>query len=132
MIDEPTRRAVRDRALAVCEYCRLPEEVSGILPFHVEHIRARQHRGTDDLTNLCWACSRCNRLKGPNLSSYDPLTDQLVRLYDPRQDVWMEHFRIEGALVIGLTAEGRATVELLQMNDSWRTRLRGVLTEDDQ
>lgn len=102
------------------------------MPFHVEHIRARQHRGTDDLTNLCWACSRCNRLKGPNLSSYDPLTDQLVRLYDPRQDAWMEHFKIDAAFVIGLTAEGRATIELLQMNDSWRTRLRGVLAEDDQ
>lgn len=131
-MDEATRQTVRSRAKTLCEYCHLPEAVSGLLPFHVEHIRARQHRGTDDLENLCWACSRCNHFKGTNLTSYDPLTDQLVRLFDPRGDNWDDHFLQEGATICGLTAEGRATVELLQMNEGWRFRLRLALCERDE
>ena len=131
MIDDAIRRAVRERAQATCEYCKLNEAASGALPFHVEHARARQHRGTDNLDNLCWACSRCNRYKGPNLSAYDPVTDQLVRLFNPRQDQWPEHFRFEGRFIAGLTPEGRATIELLHMNDPWRIRLRGTLLGED-
>jgi hypothetical protein len=132
MIDEAMRRAVRERAGTSCEYCRLREAVSGNLPFHIEHVRSRQHRGTDDLENLCWSCSRCNRYKGPNLSAHDPVTDQLVRLFNPRLDDWSEHFRIERSFIVGLTPEGRATVELLQMNDRWRVNLRSVLFGDDE
>jgi hypothetical protein len=130
MIDDSMRRAVRDRADATCEYCHLAEAVGGILPFHVEHVRARQHHGTDDFENLCWACSRCNRFKGPNLSAYDPLTDELVRLFNPRSDDWADHFCQEDARVIGRTAEGRATAELLQMNDAWRVQLRTAVHDD--
>ena len=131
-MDDVLKQFVRQRAGANCEYCGLPEAVSGILPYHVEHIRVRQHRGTDDLENLCYACSRCNHLKGPNLSSYDPMTDQLVTLFNPRCDRWDEHFRHEGPLIIGITAEGRATVELLQMNEPRRLRLRLALLDDDE
>jgi HNH endonuclease len=127
MIDDTTRQTIRDRAAGCCEYCRLPQVVSGLLPFHVEHIRGKQHRGSDELDNLCYACSRCNHYKGPNLSSYDPLTDRHVPLFHPRRDVWSHHFEFEGPLILGITPEGRATVELLQMNDSRRVNLRALL-----
>lgn len=42
--------------------------------FHVEHIVARQHQGTDEDSNLALACDRCNFLKGTNLASVDSLT----------------------------------------------------------
>lgn len=132
MIDEAMRRAVRERSQAVCEYCGLSESVSGNLPFHIEHVRSHQHRGTDDFENLCWSCSRCDRYKGPNLSAHDPVTDQLVRLFNPRHDVWSEHFRIERRYIVGLTPEDRATVELLQMNDRWKVNLRGALWGEDE
>ena len=128
-MEESIRQFVRDRALACCEYCQTPEAASGPLPFHVEHIRSRQHRGSDSLDNLCWACSRCNYFKGPNVSSYDPETDQLVRLFDPRHDHWDNHFRREGPVIVGVTSEGRATVELLQFNDERRVELRMILEE---
>jgi HNH endonuclease len=131
-MDDATRRFVRDRAAARCEYCRLPDEVSGLLPFHVEHVRAIQHRGTDDLNNLCYACSRCNRFKGPNLSSYDPLSDQHVMLFDPRHDPWNDHFRMDGPTIVGLTPEGRATVDLLKMNEMWRLNLRATLRDEGE
>ncbi len=53
------RMEVRQRANGRCEYCMLPEEASEVA-FHVEHIRAKQHGGSDDLSNLALACDRCN------------------------------------------------------------------------
>jgi HNH endonuclease len=129
-MDDTSRQMVRDRAAGCCEYCKLFEAFSGLLPFHVEHVRAKQHRGTDALNNLCYACSRCNGYKGPNVSSYDPITDQHVTLFDPRGDDWNAHFRFEGLLIIGLTPVGRATVELLQMNESQRVSLRAALRDE--
>src|SRR3989442_4636901 len=46
-MDVATNQLVRQRAADRCEYCRLPEEFSG-LRFHIEHIVARQHGGSDD------------------------------------------------------------------------------------
>ena len=126
-MDEAAREFVRRRAVGICEYCRLSEAIGGLLPFHLDHVRARQHRGTDDLENLCYACSRCNGFKGPNVSSYDPETDEIVRLFNPRKDQWSDHFWVDGPVIVGSTPEGRATVELLQMNDERRIRLRGEL-----
>ena len=126
-MDEASREFVRARAADVCEYCRLPKASSGLLPFHVDHVRARQHRGTDGPDNLCYACSWCNLFKGPNLTSYDPETDTIVRLFNPRTDLWDEHFWMDGAEIVGATPQGRATVALLQMNDDRRVRLRNEL-----
>jgi 5-methylcytosine-specific restriction endonuclease McrA len=129
-MDDATRQIVRDRAAGRCEYCQLSDGFSGLLPFHVDHVRAKQHRGTDELGNICYACSRCNHFKGPNPSSYDPVTDQLTRLYDPRRDDWHDHFHLEGPIIVGITPEGRATIELLQMNDGRRVNLRAALHEE--
>lgn len=71
-MDAATVQLVRQRAGNRCEYCLLPQEFSG-LRFHVEHIVARQHRGTDDADNLALACPECNCHKGTNLSGVDPI-----------------------------------------------------------
>jgi len=92
--------------------------------YHVEHIIARQHRGTDDLPNLALACHHCNLFKGPNLTSRDPDGDALVTLFHPRQNLWADHFKIESARVTGLTDIGRTTVFLLEMNADQRVDLR--------
>lgn len=42
------RAFVRERAGRRCEYCRLHEDDADFLSFHVEHIVAKQHGGTDD------------------------------------------------------------------------------------
>jgi hypothetical protein len=121
------RQQVRERAGGRCEYCRLPDRIELTGPFHVEHIIARQHRGTDDLSNLAWACSRCNRHKGTNLSAVDPDTQNVVSLFNPRQEKWDDHFEIVGALIRGTSAVGRATVQLLQINAERRVELRSEL-----
>jgi hypothetical protein len=91
-------------------------------PFHVDHVIARQHEGSDELENLCWACSRCNLSKGTNLATVE--AGQTVLLFRPRFDRWDDHFRVEGDRIIGLTPTGRETVRLLAMNSSARIELR--------
>jgi 5-methylcytosine-specific restriction endonuclease McrA len=119
---------VRQRAVSRCEYCHLPEEFSG-LRFHVEHIVARQHGGTDDPTNLALACPECNFHKGTNLAGIDPATGQVTPLFHPRRDRWEEHFSRAGANVAGKTTVGRTTVSLLGMNTGDRFRLRRLLVQ---
>lgn len=123
-MDEATGQLVRRRAGNRCEYCRVPQEATPFIPFHIEHIRARQHLGRDDPQNLALACDRCNAFKGPNLVSVDPETDEVVPLFNPRQDEWTEHFLTERGEITGLTPTGRATVRLLNMNAPRRVQLR--------
>ena len=123
-MDARTRELVRRRAGDVCEYCRIPQEATPLIPFHVEHIVSKQHGGTDDPDDLALACDRCNAYKGPNLTSIDPDTGTVVGLFHPRQDIWSEHFVVRGGHIAGLTPTGRATVRLLNMNASRRVELR--------
>ena len=124
MISAATRDAVRRRAGDRCEYCRLPQAAEPDARFHIEHIVARQHGGADDEANLALACHRCNRHKGPNLSGIDPVSNRAAFLFHPRRENWEEHFRTEQFEVVGLTAAGRTTVALLQMNAPVRVELR--------
>ena len=125
-VSAATRRAVRQRAGDACEYCRLPEFADDV-GLQVEHIRARQHRGSDDLNNLALACVTCNRFKGPNLTGVDPQTDSVTLLFNPRLHQWLDHFRFSGATVAGLTAIGRATVVVLAINSPVQTATREAL-----
>jgi hypothetical protein len=102
------RLAVRKRAQDRCEYCRLPDLTPHLIRFHLEHIRARRHGGRTSLRNLAWACPRCNERKGTNLSGVDPDTNRVVRVFNPRRDVWKRHFAWDGLRIRGLTATGRA------------------------
>ncbi len=67
-MDAALQALFRTRAGRRCEYCRLHEDDADFLAFHVEHIVAWQHGGTDDPGSLCYACSECNWAKGPNLA----------------------------------------------------------------
>jgi hypothetical protein len=96
---------------------------------HIEHVIARQHGGSDDIDNLALACHRCNLHKGPNLSGVDPLTGRVEILFRPRRDQWPEHFALRGPHIEGLTPTGRATVEVLVLNDARRLELRQQLLE---
>ena len=118
------RLAVRQRAKLRCEYCQLPDLLPHLVVFHLEHVRPRSHGGSTLLYNLAWACPRCNERKGPNLSGIDPDTNRVVRLFNPRRDVWAKHFAWHGLQITGLTAIGRATVWLLDFNSQERLNLR--------
>ena len=123
-MDQSLREVVRRRAGNACEYCRIAQEATPLIAFHVEHIVSRQHGGSDDPAGLALACDRCNAYKGPNITSIDPETDTVVALFHPRTDLWNDHFVIGGGQVVGLTPTGRATVRLLNMNAPRRVELR--------
>ena len=95
----------------------------------IEHVRARKHGGGDDPANLALACVLCNLHKGTDLVSHDPLTDAITPLFDPRTMAWTDHFAADGAHVVGLTPEGRATARMLHMNDRKRLGVRAMLAE---
>lgn len=54
----------------------------------------------------------------------------MVRLFHPRQDSWPEHFEWNGAILVGRTPVGRATVELLAINHPDYVLLRESLIEE--
>src|SRR5438876_809239 len=68
--------------------------------------------------NLWLACSGCNECKRDRVAAPDGETGQVVPLFDPRRQLWADHFEWSdnGIRVIGLTATGRATVVALQLN----------------
>jgi len=121
------RSFVIERAHHRCEYCRMRQDHQPLARFHIEHIIARQHGGSDSPDNLALACHRYNLHKGPNLGGLDPETQELTRLFHPRQDRWIEHFALHDARIIGLTPVGRTTAVLLQMNIAERIELRGEM-----
>jgi HNH endonuclease len=122
-------RQVRQRAQDRCEYCHLSASVYP-LPFHVDHIKARQHGGLTVLENLAFSCLHCNRHKGPNLAGADPNTGELIRLLNPRMDQWAEHFEWIGSVPAGRTAIGRVTIQLLAINDPDIVAVREALSEE--
>ena len=111
------------RARSRCEYCHLHEDHTH-LEFQPDHIIATKHRGVTTLENLAWACFWCNCYKGACVGGPDPRTGRFTRLFNPRDDVWLEHFRREGGLILGRTAIGRSTIAVLNMNETSSVAVR--------
>lgn len=99
-----------------------------LVMFHIEHVVPRQHGGGDEIENLALACYHCNLHKGPNLTGIDPDVGTIAPLFNPRKDVWSEHFALRGVVIVGLTATGRATQRVLNMNGRTRIELRTELS----
>jgi len=118
-ISASLRRLVEERANYCCEYCLLPANVT-FFSHEIDHIIAQKHGGITDADNLALTCWRCNRHKGSDLGSFDPETGEFSFLFNPRTQQWNEHFTRKKSTILGLTAEGRTTVKLLQMNTQKR------------
>ncbi len=100
------------------------------LIFQVEHIVPKKHHGPTESGNLALACFACNNHKGTNLTGIDPEGGGVVRLFNPRRDNWEDHFEWEGALLLGRTPVGRATIDVLAINLDYRCALREALIEE--
>ena len=90
----------------------------------MKHIVPRKHGGGDDLDNLALACAECNLHKGANLTGIDPQSRAVTPLFNPRLHGWNDHFRWDGLRIVGLTAIGRTTVQVLAMNTAERLSVR--------
>ena len=115
-IPEAIRAQIFESANGRCEYCKLPEQFA----YHrheIDHIYAEKHGGDTNVANLCLACADCNRHKGSNLCSLDPLTGKITALYHPRLEQWDEHFYLaNNAYIEPLTPQGRVTAKVLRFN----------------
>ena len=120
------RQLVIDRAQGRCEYCLLHQNFSIYSP-EVDHIIAQKHDGQTIADNLALSCLSCNRHKGTDLSTFDPATGELTLLFNPRSQIWEEHFVLNNGRIEGITAIGRATAKLLMFNAPNRILERQLL-----
>lgn len=109
------RRLIRERSKDRCEYCLAPESHSHTAHW-IDHVVAEKHGGQTDFANLANSCIRCNQHKGSDLSSIDPDTGEIVRLFNPRIDRWADHFQLVSA-----------TVRLLRVNQPERIQERALM-----
>jgi hypothetical protein len=54
-------------------------------------------------------------------------TDSVVTLFNPREQQWLDHFHLNGAVIEGITPHGRVTTNLLQVNTPERIKERSRL-----
>jgi hypothetical protein len=102
-----------------------------VQPFQLDHIRSQKHEGPTSLENLALSCLPCNSYKGSDVASYDPETQTLVPLFNPRTERWDEHSYWAGPRLVGKTPIGRATIALFRINASERVEHRRLLMESD-
>lgn len=80
-------------------------------------------------SNLALSCQGCNNHKSNKTTAADPLTGLETTLFNPRDQVWSEHFvwSDDYTTVEGLTATGRATVIALKLNREGLVNMRWAL-----
>jgi hypothetical protein len=127
-IPNELRRLVIRRAAERCEYCLLHQD-DRPEAHQVDHVIALKHGGQTVSENLALACALCNNAKGSDIASIDPMTREVVPLYNPRTQRWREHFRLVGSHIVGLTSTGRATVAMMQLNNEQRLLDRQTLMD---
>lgn len=129
-MNESLKKAVRERAKFCCEYCLAQTEFSGD-SFSIEHISPRVKGGISTLQNLAFSCQSCNNHKFTATYAFDPLTASMATLYNPRTDIWLQHFKWDDDFteIVGLSPTGRATVLRLQLNRRGLINLRQVLAK---
>ncbi len=126
-ISATLRRKVLERAGGRCEYCGLPVRFS-FAAHQIDHVIPEKHGGETVADNLALSCILCNKYKGSDLASIDPKTGMITPLYNPRTQQWQLHFLLnENGFLVSETAEGRATIRLLQFNRAERIEERRLM-----
>lgn len=126
---DPFRDAVIRRAGNRCEYCQLPAQLQ-VGGFEIDHIVPRSRGGQTTQANTALACPHCNARKWAHLEGEDPVSGQIVALFNPRTQRWDDHFQwgVEPPFVlVGRSVHGRATIARLQMNHPDLVSIRRLL-----
>lgn len=118
---------VRIRAGGCCEYCKCLSKYAE--PFTGDHIIPISKGGTDNLNNIAYTCSSCNFHKYTFTKAIDPDSQEVVVLFNPRKDIWAEHFKWskDKLKISGKSASGRATILRLKLNRNVLKNLRRIL-----
>jgi hypothetical protein len=86
--------------------------------------KSRRQRVVDRAGNRCEYCQMPQHCTS--------LPHELVPLFNPRTDIWPDHFEWNGPTIVGKTAIGRATIDVLNINDTLRVEHRRLLIQTDQ
>jgi hypothetical protein len=126
-ISKSVRQQVINEAGYRCEYCRTSSRLTG-MPLVMDHILPSSLGGNDERENLSACCYRCNEFKGAKITANDPVTNESVSLFNPRQQRWLDHFQWAngGTHIIGITAIGRGTVLALRLNNEDVVQARAI------
>jgi len=124
-ISDHIRRQVETEAQHRCGYC-LTDRRFTAKKLHLEHIIPIAAGGGSEPENLWLACDLCNSHKGSRTHALDPVTEQTVTLFNPRRQMWSEHFawNPERTHILGLTPTGRATIMALRLNHPFLVEAR--------
>jgi len=126
LIPSPLRKLVIERAKGKCEYCLISEDFA-MYSHEIDHIIALKHGGETIASNLALSCLPCNRHKESDLASLDPITGEIVPLFNPRRQSWADHLpfrknRLNNAMIVGITPVGN-TISLL--GSAWERAVGG-------
>ena len=89
-VSTAVRREIAERDRHRCAYCLSSEVLSGI-SLAIDHIVPVSAEGNSEPDNLCLACRSCNEFKGNQQVALDPISGELVSLFNPRQQLWSDH-----------------------------------------
>ncbi len=110
-VSRRARQALRQRYNFCCGYCGVSEREVGA-ELTVDHFQPQVHGGSDDASNLIYACHACNEFKGDFWT-----TDQVRRLLHPERDRFQEHWEErDDGILIALTGTGAFHLEWLHLN----------------
>jgi hypothetical protein len=121
------RRFVTQGADNRCEYCGI-SQIGQVATFHIDHIIPVVAGGETSAENLALACVSCSLRKGARQKLEDSQTGEMTSIFNPRQQIWKEHFSWNGVEIFGLTVTGRATIEALDLN---RATMLAIRAEED-
>lgn len=128
-IDQATRALVRHAYHYCCGYCGVSEAEVGS-ELEIDHFQPRSAGGGDELDNLVYCCTACNRHKG---DFWQLLRDAPHRLLHPQLDNVLDHLTStpRGTLE-ALTETGQFHLDRLRLNRPQLTNWRQKQRENQQ
>ncbi|MEZ5043453.1 MAG: HNH endonuclease [Saprospiraceae bacterium] len=116
-ISKAIKEQVRNRANGICEYC-LSQEKFASQSFSIDHVLPEIEGGKGILENLSLACQGCNNFKYTKTNAKDFNSGKMVRLFNPRNDKWLDHFKWNEnfTVIIAVSPIGRVTIDALNLN----------------
>lgn len=121
MITHEVRDEVRRLYHYRCGYCGVSEAAIGN-ELEIDHYQPKSAGGGDELENLVYCCTACNRRKG---SFWPEFTGAAKRLLHPQRDDFAVHLREEeNGWLTALTETGEFHIERLELNRSPLIALR--------
>ena len=107
-----------------CAYCGVSEtSVGGVL--EIDHFHPLGAGGSDEIENLVYACTGCNRFKG----DYAPAGDapESLQLLHPRRDVVGAHIaETAHGRLLGVTPRGWFHIQRLHLNRTQLIEMRSL------